>query len=134
MKKLLVLAFALSSFASDGQAQSADLICKGEMHDQSSQKPVIGTIAPLATQVDFDRKRILTFGGEYRIAQITETSIAFDDPEFALRPAREKVFGFLDRMTGSMSIAWYDEARMAARSRTPTRLAVLTCSISKRLF
>jgi hypothetical protein len=135
----LLLCVALAGCASIASAlnnaafgQTIDLVCNGEVH-QYEPNPVEGTAGPGAAWVDLGLKRISTPVGDFRITKVEETAIYFDEPGKPL-----KVFGYLDRSTGRMTVFWRrpeEEAKMqAGLPSNMVRYAVLACSVSKRLF
>lgn len=106
-------------------AGAVDLTCGGVMHTYQATH-IQGSVAPGATIVDLEQRRITTPVGSFRVIDISEDSITFDDP-------REKqliVFGTLDRLSGLMRIFW----RNPQNSTKMARYAELNCSIAKRLF
>jgi hypothetical protein len=112
--------------------QTIDLMCNGQVHQYEPSR-LEGVAGPGATRVDLGLKRISTPVGDFRITKVEETAIYFDEPGKSL-----KVFGYLDRSTGRMTVFWRrpeEEARMqAGLPSNVVRYAALGCSVSKRLF
>jgi hypothetical protein len=112
--------------------QTVDLVCNGEVR-QYEPNHLEGTAGPGAARVDLGLKRISTPVGDFRITRVEETAIYFDEPGKPL-----KVFGYLDRSTGRMTVFWRrpeEEAKMqAGLPSNMVRYATLACSVSKRLF
>jgi hypothetical protein len=106
-------------------AEAIDLSCKGVMHTYE-MKQKEGTVDPGAAVVDLEQKRIATPVGSFRITNISDDSISFDDP----KSKQLVVFGTLDRISGLMRVFWRhpeDTSKMAMYSE-------LKCSSAKRLF
>jgi hypothetical protein len=103
-------------------AKAIDLNCSGEMHTYGSRH-IEGTVSPGATIVDLEKRSISTPVGDFRITNISEGSISFDDPA-------RFVFGTLDRMSGEMKVFWRnpeDKSKMA-------RYGELKCLAAKHPF
>jgi len=124
--------FILAAFNSASSGQTIDLVCNGAMNEYEPDH-IEGTAGPGVARVDLGRKHISTPVGEFRISKVQETTIYFDDPENQL-----KVFGYLDRATGQMTVFWRrpeEEAKVQTGLPSTTAMyAKLSCSVSKRLF
>jgi hypothetical protein len=132
MRHYLIATGMIAALNSTAFGQTVDLVCNGAVH-QFEPNEVHGTAGPGATRVDVGRQRISTPVGEFRITKVEDTKIYFDDPGKQL-----VVFGYLDRLTGEMTVFWRrpeEEARMqAGLSHKVAILAELRCAVSKRLF
>ena len=88
---------------------------------------------PTSALIDFDHNQIDTPVGRFRIFKVDETNIAFDDPQSPF-----KVFGNLDRQTGSMTVFWRtpeEEAKLqAGLPWKMSKYSELTCTVLKRVF
>jgi hypothetical protein len=130
--RYLAAAIILAAFNNAAFGQKIDLVCNGAVH-QFEPDRVEGTAGPGATTVDLGRNRISTPVGEFRISKVEDTTVYFDDPGKQLI-----VFGYLDRLTGKMTVFWRrpeEEAKMQAGLPAKAAMsAELRCSVSKRLF
>jgi hypothetical protein len=113
-------------------AEAIDLSCRGIMHTYAMEKQQ-GTVDPGAAVVDLEKKRIATPVGNFRITNISEESVTFDDPS-----SKFLGFGTLDRVTGAMNVFWRTAAQeakvKAGLSSVSEMYADLKCSAAKRLF
>jgi hypothetical protein len=82
-------------------AEAIDLSCTGVMHTYKP-KHVEATVDAGAAVVDLEQKRIATPVGSFRITNISDDSISFDDP----RSKNLAVLGTLDRISGLMRVFW----------------------------
>jgi hypothetical protein len=119
----------LAAFNSAASGQPVDLVCSGAFN-QYEPNEVKGTAGPGATRVDLAPTPV----GEFQISKVEETAIYFkDDPGKQLI-----VFGYLDRLTGQMTVLWRrpeEEAKMqAGLPHKVVMSAELRCAVSKRLF
>jgi hypothetical protein len=127
------LTAALLLSASNGLAvgQTVKLLCNGMVHQYEPNR-VDGTASGAAT-VDIDGKRIVTPVGQFRITKVEETAIYFDDPRKQL-----KVFGYLDRLTGKMTVLWRrPEEDFKGQSGLQHKMSMyseLSCLMAKPLF
>jgi hypothetical protein len=127
LKSLLTFVIVVLGTAASGnelRAQVIDLECKGPVN-QYEPKKILGIAGDGGTRVNPDQNRITAPFGEFRITQVEETKIYFDDPSSAL-----EVSGTLDRIAGQMTIFWRRPKEVARVSM----YADLKCSIAKRLF
>ena len=73
------------------------MICGGTLHSYLSSATESDIEFGAAT-LDFANKRLVTPVGNFRITKVDDASITFDKPDDKL-----KVFGTLDRLTGTMN-------------------------------
>ena len=114
-------------------AQTTNLVCGGEFHEYEPRH-VESTVAPTAATVDIANSRITTPLGMFRITSVSEAGVGFEDAG----NNRFKVTGYVDRVSGQMTISWRrpeEEAKVQAGMPAHNSMfAELACSAAKRLF
>lgn len=124
--------FALFFVVPVAQAQVFGLVCSGTISVYESDPRELNVPAG-ATTVDLDGHVLSTPVGKFHITKADEQAIYFDDPSGPL-----KVFGYIDRFTGDLTIFWRrpeEEAKLlAGREAIMSRYAKLRCVPSERLF
>ena len=129
---LIAAVFTIAVFNGAALGQTITLVCSGKMYESEPDK-IESTVGPGAATLNLELKRVSTPVGDFRITKVEDTKISFDDPEKQL-----KVFGYLDRLSGQMTVFWRrpeEEAKMQAGLISKMVMyAELSCSVSKRLF
>jgi hypothetical protein len=123
----LAATILFAAFNSMACGQAIDLVCSGTWHDFRPTPTINSTVGPAATKVDLENRRITTPIGNFSMFKIEDTKIWFqDDPGKQLF-----VQGSLDRLSGQMTISWWNPEEMWKRA---AMIAELRCSAAKRLF